>query len=154
MIKCYIIYNQYIILKGDYKMSEAIIGFELWRLVSTANKYMDKTLKPLAKKYGLTPTQLRILYYIKKPGLKTIGAIAKMAGIACTNTSSICKKLSHMGLLRRTRNESDERIVEVELTDEGHYAACEIEKSLSEDMISGEEIRKINIMLENSLKQK
>lgn len=135
-------------------MAEAIMGFELWRLVSTANKYMDKTMKPLAKKYGLTPTQLRILYFTKKPGLKTIGAIAKMAGIACTNASSICKKLSHMGLLRRTRNESDERIVEIELTQEGHLAACEIEKSLSADNISGEEIRKISILLENSLKQK
>jgi len=130
------------------------MGFELWRLVATANKYLDKVLKPLAKKYGLTPTQLRIIYFTKKPGYSTVGSIAKMTGIACTNASSMCKKLSKMGFLSRRRNKKDERIVEIGLTNEGLNAAKEIEKSLKTDLIDSDEIRRLNMLLENTLENK
>ena len=118
-------------------MTDAIMGFELFRLILTANKYLDGKLKPLAKKYGLTLTQIRIIYFTKKLGISTIGTVAKMTGIACTNASSICKKLSHMGFLSRKRNKNDERVVESEVTDEGLSAASESEASVPNHTIVG-----------------
>jgi len=94
------------------------------------NEYFEKTIKPVAKKYGMTISQAKALYYVGKIESVTVGKLAKSLGIACTNTSAMCKKLAHMGFLKRKRKPEDERVVDIMLTDEGKNAVSEIEKEL------------------------
>ena len=99
----------------------------LWRFSKTINDCLDRILQPIIRRYGLTVTQAQLLCSVRKSGSSTVGAIAKTLGLACTNTSAMCKKLSQMGFLHRKRRENDKRIVSIMLTDEGQDAAREIE---------------------------
>ncbi|MCI9052555.1 MAG: MarR family transcriptional regulator [Lachnospiraceae bacterium] len=70
---------------------------------------------------GLTHLQLSILLNLKKGTITTVGKLSKELGISQGNASSICKKLEQMGYLKRKRNEQDERVVNLSLTEEGNH---------------------------------
>ncbi len=66
---------------------------------------------------GLTVLQLRLLMEIAHKGPQTVGGAAESLGLAGANASILCKKLEKAGLLSRTRDAGDERVVRIELTE-------------------------------------
>ena len=113
-------------------MGRALYIPSLWRFLITTNDYFENTLKPFAKKFGITVSQLKVIYFTHKLDKATVGSVAKVSGFARTNTSSMCKKLTKLGFLMRKKSKSDERIVEITLTEEGKKAAEELETAMAE----------------------
>lgn len=130
-------------------MDNVLQAPKFWGFLIKANEYLEKVLKPLTKQYGLTVSQLRIIYFASMLGRAAVGQIAKYAGFARTNTSSMCKKLSKMGFLEKVRGEPDERRVEIVLTESGQRVARSIGETLKdfEDDGKGENLKKATQLL-------
>ncbi|NMB00739.1 MAG: MarR family transcriptional regulator, partial [Firmicutes bacterium] len=80
---------------------------------------------------GVTMTQMRILVELKHHGERTVGEIGTAIGSAPGNSSAMCKTLEKMGLVSRTRNPEDERIVLIDMTSQGRSLLKEIDDELT-----------------------
>lgn len=93
---------------------------------------MNNTFCPVCEQNGLTMMQVRILTDLYKNGSHTIGSLADSIGAAGANISAMCKKLEGRGLLERERDQYDERVVKVALTQEGRGIIFKIDTCLNE----------------------
>ena len=80
----------------------------LWRLIRMA-------AYP-AHLAGITPQQYWLLRHLEHQCPVSIGVLADVLGITSSSTTSACKRLEQAGLVTRTRQTADERVVEVDLT--------------------------------------
>ena len=135
-------------------MGKSIYMPRLWKLTIKINDCFEKVLKPMCKKYGLTMSQLKIIYFMHKFGAATVGSVAKVTGFAKTNTSAMCKKLHKHGYLSRKKSKKDERIVEIELTREGMTAAEDVENAISEyeGLSSSEDLQSLEALMESVIR--
>jgi len=92
--------------------------------------------RALAKKSGLTPSQLLLLQQVSRASSMTPGAIAKALSLGQATVTALLDKLEDRGLLRRARDETDRRRILVELTDEGVRAVTEA-PDLIQDQFTG-----------------
>ncbi len=99
------------------------------------NEVINALLSRLGASYGLSAMQVRILMEIENNGTMTVGNIANRVMIAGTNISTMCKKLEQLGFIKRSRDELDERIVRIELTELGIRATRAIDKSFDEKIL-------------------
>ena len=80
---------------------------------------MTKVYKPLLQALGLTyPQYLAMMVLWEEDGL-TVGEISSRLLTDPGSLTPLLKRLEAEGLLSRTRNREDERVVVVELTDAG-----------------------------------
>lgn len=93
------------------------------------NTDLRTIMEPVARKSGLTMTQLRFLLEIQAEEPVNVGSLCHIVGENSGNCSSMCKKLENTGLVRRSRCPDDERCVQLTLTDKGRA----ILKDLSQD---------------------
>ncbi len=78
-------------------------------------------LKP-AYSEDLTHQSVRVLQFIDmRPGNPRIDDVRQYLGIAPTSTSELVKRLAAKGLVTRNRSLSDERVVELKLTEKGQF---------------------------------
>ena len=98
------------------------------------NESMNIAFSFLGEKYGITLLQLRLLMEINHCGSHTIGSLADAVNMAGANISTMCKKLEKQGLVRRIRDQVDERVVRIELTDFGKKSMTEIDHYLNEKL--------------------
>jgi len=112
-------------------MYELNAGFDVWSMLRNLNDFFDNLIKPVAQKHGLTVMQLRLLCAVKKLENATVGSVAEQAGIAAANASAMCKRLYELGYLLRRKNGEDERVVCLELTDNGDIAASEADEMIN-----------------------
>jgi MarR family transcriptional regulator, organic hydroperoxide resistance regulator len=140
-----------------------VIDFKniLWSYTRQINERTSNLISTLCDHHGITTLQGRILLEIEQHGSHTIGTLATRLHIAGTNISTMCKKLEGKGLLARVRDEGDERVVKVALSDKGKSVVEEINSELIEkiskaihgetdqslhDIING--LKKLNNLLE------
>jgi MarR family transcriptional regulator, organic hydroperoxide resistance regulator len=140
-----------------------VIDFKniLWSYTRQINERTSNLISTLCDHHGITTLQGRILLEIEQHGSHTIGTLATRLHIAGTNISTMCKKLEGKGLLARVRDEGDERVVKVALSDKGKSVVEEINQELIEkisnaiqgetdqslhDIING--LKKLNNLLE------
>ncbi|MNH23190.1 Organic hydroperoxide resistance transcriptional regulator [compost metagenome] len=80
---------------------------------------MTKVYKPLLQALGLTyPQYLAMLVLWQQDGL-TVGEISQRLLTDPGSLTPLLKRLEAEGLLKRTRSRDDERVVQVQLTDQG-----------------------------------
>ncbi|NYE07171.1 DNA-binding MarR family transcriptional regulator [Bacillus niacini] len=141
-----------------------VINFKniLWSYTRQINERTSNLISTLCDHHGITTLQGRILLEIEQHGSHTIGTLATRLHIAGTNISTMCKKLEGKGLLARVRDEGDERVVKVALSDKGKSVVEEINSELIQKIskaIQGETdqslheiingLKKLNKLLEN-----
>lgn len=68
----------------------------------------------------VTPSQAELLFVLEKEGRSKVTDLALLVNTPASNISNIATRLEKMGLVIRERNESDRRIVELELTEAAH----------------------------------
>lgn len=95
------------------------------------NENMNIAFHFLGEKYGLTLMQLRILMEIYRAGTHTVGSLAEASSVAGTNISTMCKRLEKEGFVQRIRDQIDERIVRIQLTEFGEKTILEIDDYLN-----------------------
>lgn len=103
----------------------------IWDLMRSIAHGIDNTLRVIVDGFGVTMVQMRVLVELKHCQMCTIGDLAEAMGSAPGNASAMCKTLEKKGLVTRSRNPEDERIVLVNLTDQGTGLLQDIEKELT-----------------------
>lgn len=111
-----------------------VIDFKniLWNYTRQLNERTNKLITTLCEHNGITTLQGRILIEIQQQGSHTIGSLAAKLHIAGTNISTMCKKLESKGFILRVRDEGDERVVKVALSEKGINVVDEINQELIE----------------------
>ena len=104
-----------------------ILTWDFWR---SLKDHVDIVFRPIIEDYGLTMMQTRILLEIKQCGHLTVGSLCSEIGLTSGNASAMCKKLEKAGFIKRNRNPSDERIVELRLTEHGEAIIQKIENAI------------------------
>jgi DNA-binding HxlR family transcriptional regulator len=80
---------------------------------------MTKSYRPLLERLGLTYPQYLVLLVLWEQDAVTVSEIGKRLRLDSGTLTPVLKRLELAGLLRRTRRLSDEREVEIGLTDQG-----------------------------------
>ena len=93
-----------------------------------ASREVIKLYKPFLDEYNLTYTQYITMLVLWEDEKITIKEIYKKLYLDSGTITPVIKKLEAMGLLIKYRDKSDERIVNVELTDKGRELKEEIVK--------------------------
>lgn len=104
----------------------------MWDYTRKISESMNNTFCPVCEQNGLTMLQLRILVDLYNNGSHTIGTLAESTGTAGANISAMCKKLEGKGLLERERDQYDERVVKVALTQKGKEIVTKIDSCLNQ----------------------
>jgi DNA-binding MarR family transcriptional regulator len=100
---------------GDYLLLDNQLCFALY----STSLLMTKVYKPLLSKLGLTyPQYLAMLVLWERDGM-TVGEISTRLLTDPGSLTPLLKRLESIGLLSRTRSKEDERVVIVNLTEQG-----------------------------------
>lgn len=102
-----------------------------------------KMYKPFLDKYNLTYTQYVAMLVLWEDEKSTVKDIGKRLHLDSGTLTPLLKKIESMGLVKRYRDINDDRVVVVELTEEGrilkeevlevpHEMACKINMSREE----------------------
>lgn len=102
----------------------------IWDMLRTINEDIEQVFRPLADAHRLTMIQMRLLIELYRGGDHTIGSLAKAVSLTGGNASAMCKRLEKEGYLTRVRGTSDERVVNLRLTEQGERTVSEIEDTL------------------------
>lgn len=108
----------------------------MWEYTKKISDSMSNAFCPICEQNGLTMMQVRILTDLYKNESHTIGSLADSTGMAGANISAMCKKLEGKGLLERVRDQYDERVVRVALTQKGKEIIFKIDTSLNEKFMN------------------
>lgn len=104
---------------------------EFWNFIRISNLCLEHAVRPLAQSHGLTMLQLKALIEVEGNYGITVSILADRMGFTNGNTSSMCKKMEKDGWIIRERNETDERCVNLFITDEGKEILIQIKESIS-----------------------
>lgn len=98
---------------------------ELLALSRRIKSSFEEQLRRCCGPSGLTAVQMRALFELRE-GPCTVGELGHALLMASGNISPLCKKLEREGYLRRRRDGQDERVVRLELTEEGRALADQL----------------------------
>lgn len=111
-------------------MEVADLRSTIWALTRRVADNLERVFQPVCEAHGLTSAQLRVLFSLHECAC-TVG---QLTGILCMqngNTSALCRKMEKEGLLVRTRDPQDQRVVQLHLTQAGEALVqsvqCELE---------------------------
>lgn len=115
----------------------------------------SRYLAPLLERTGLTPPELDVLLFLSNnPGFDTARDIADYRGLAKSQVSQAVERLARRGMLRRTPDGRDRRIVRLSVTDagapvarEGQALQAEYGRALTEGL-GEEELARCGALLE------
>lgn len=101
---------------------------QLCYAIYSAGIAIQRAYKPLLDELGLTYPQYLVLNVLWARDDQTVVSIADQLALDSSTLTPLLKRLEAAGLVRRTRNLSNERQVLVALTDQGralkHKAGC------------------------------
>lgn len=99
--------------------SELLLDNQLCFALYSSSLLMTKVYKPLLRELGLTyPQYLAMMVLWQGDGI-TVGEISARLLTDAGSLTPLLKRLEAEGLLKRTRSNVDERVVELYLTDAG-----------------------------------
>lgn len=105
----------------------------IFSMIREISHKIDLLLQETSQELGITTLQLKMIIALSSADEPmSIGSLGKTIGVTGGNISNICKKLEKQGFVSRVRSDEDERVVNVELTDQGQMAAKKIGDYFSE----------------------
>ncbi|RON84310.1 MarR family transcriptional regulator [Pseudomonas chlororaphis] len=101
------------------KCDDLLLNNQLCFALHSTSLLMTKVYKPLLQELGLTyPQYLAMMVLWEQDGL-TVGEISSRLLTDPGSLTPLLKRLEAEGLLSRTRSREDERVVIIELTEQG-----------------------------------
>jgi DNA-binding MarR family transcriptional regulator len=82
----------------------------------------------------ISSTHLHVLYMLVSGGALPMGKLADQLDVSLPNVTGIIERMVERGLVERTRNDDDRRIVEVGITDAGRRVIDEIDMVKRQEM--------------------
>ena len=86
---------------------------------------MTKSYRPMLERMGLTYPQYLVLLVLWETAGITVSEIGRRLRLESGTLTPVLKRLETSGLLNRSRRQSDEREVEIALTDQGRALRSE-----------------------------
>lgn len=80
---------------------------------------MDNHSRNLDKKHGITVPQLVCLYEIYEKGVMTLSVLSKLVHLSSSTLVGVIDRLEEKGLVSRSRDTEDRRVIFIEITDKG-----------------------------------
>lgn len=97
--------------------------------------------RPMLDKLGLTYPQFVTMMVLWEHGKITMKALSDLVMLESNTLTPLLKKLEAAGLVKRTRNRDDERVLDIEITEaglklksDGRMAAVELAMASGEDL--------------------
>ena len=101
------------------KHEELLLENQICFLVYRLNRAIGAAYRPLLEALGLTYPQYLVMLVLWEHGTLPVGDICRRLDLDTGTVSPLIKRMEASGLLKRERQASDERTVNVSLTDEG-----------------------------------
>ena len=128
--------------------------------VYSANSAIDRAYKPILERLGLSyPQYLAMVTLWKKDG-QTVGEIGEQLMLETGTLTPLLKRLEAAGLVKRTRDTQDERVVRIGLTEEGRSLKAkaktvpnEIAAIMQASNVSIEDLRAALVVLRDGIKE-
>ena len=126
---------------------------ELGTEIFQANMLIHSKLinfQTMAKVYDLPPSHIKMLFFLKKSGEKTMGDLAKLMEVSKPNVTPIVDRLMADGLVARKEGEKDRRKLLVFITKEGEAFIHELHEKAKAQMglvleiLSKEDLQKLH----------
>jgi DNA-binding MarR family transcriptional regulator len=92
---------------------------EIVRALRQIMQAVDLHSRRLLEEYGLTGPQLVTLREVQRSGRVAATSLARAIHLSAPTLTGILRRLENRGLLSRSREEKDRRVMRVELTDAG-----------------------------------
>lgn len=120
-----------------------------------ASREIIKLYKPILDKFNLTYTQYIAMLVLWEDEKSTVKDIGKRLHLDSGTLTPLLKKIESMGLITRYRDVNDDRVVIVELTEQGRFLKDDITKVPQEIVCKVnmpiEELRDLKAKLDNLL---
>lgn len=101
--------------------SERTIPFVMHEILNL----VDGSVKKRAKAYGLTLEGVRVLFRLLPRESATVKELARLTGAEISTLSRLLDRMGEKGLIRRQRDASDARSVQVSITAKGRKLALQ-----------------------------
>jgi DNA-binding MarR family transcriptional regulator len=116
---------------------EALLCFSAYSLSHAFSRFY----RPMLDKLGLTYPQFVTMMVLWEHGKITMKALSDLVMLESNTLTPLLKKLEAAGLVKRTRNKDDERVLDIEITEaglklkaDGQMAAVELAMASGEDL--------------------
>ena len=117
--------------------------------------------RPMLDKLGLTYPQFVTMMVLWEHGKITMKALSDLVMLESNTLTPLLKKLEAAGLVKRTRNKDDERVLDVEITEaglqlkaDGQIAAVELAMASGEDLDGVIEMQQRMAKMRDSVREK
>lgn len=117
--------------------------------------------RPMLDKLGLTYPQFVVMMVLWENGKITMKALTDLVMLESNTLTPLLKKLEAAGLVKRTRNKDDERVLDVEITEaglalkaDGQLAAVELALASGEDLDGVIEMQQRMARMRDSVRKK
>lgn len=103
-------------------ITEEMVCFSLY----SAARATTQAYRTLLAPWGLTYPQYLVLAILWNEGEQTIGSLGDMMQLDSGTLSPLVRRLEQNGYVTKARSTTDERVVTVQLTDEGQALRAEV----------------------------
>lgn len=93
-----------------------------------ATRQLTKLYRPLLEKFEVTYPQYLVLLVLFETDTITVKALGNRLFLDSGTLTPMLKRMEERGLVKRTRSLTDERVVEVSLTEKGKAIETEVEE--------------------------
>ncbi|MBN2569190.1 MAG: MarR family transcriptional regulator [Deltaproteobacteria bacterium] len=107
--------------------------YQIRRLMQAGSLYT----KELNKNYQVSAPQLHCLLALYEFGPLPPSRIANYVMVKSSTITGVIDRLEHKGLVRRTRNSPDRRVINIELTDRGKTLAENAPSPIQQKIVDG-----------------
>lgn len=107
--------------------------YQIRRLMQAGSLYT----KELDRNYQVSAPQLHCLLTLYEVGPLPPSQIAKYIMVKSSTVTGIIDRLENKGLVRRTRNSPDRRVINIELTDKGKTLAENAPSPIQQKIVDG-----------------
>ncbi len=119
---------------GDIKTADELhlaeFKFIVEMLLHGITVQMEACMKQFYEAFGLTTAQAMVLLYLRHYGQGKITEVARKLHMTNSNLSTTCRRLEREGLLKRTRDADDQRIVWISLTEACEQRLVQLEEQI------------------------
>lgn len=136
---------------------DALLCFSAYSLSHAFSRFY----RPMLDKLGLTYPQFVVMMVLWENGKITMKALADLVMLESNTLTPLLKKLEAAGLVKRTRNKQDERVLDVEITEaglalraDGQLAAVELALASGQDLDGVVEMQQRMARMRDSVREK
>lgn len=136
---------------------EVLLCFSAYSLSHAFSRFY----RPMLDKLGLTYPQFVVMMVLWENGKITMKALTDLVMLESNTLTPLLKKLEAAGLVKRTRNKDDERVLDIEITSaglslkaDGQMAAVELALASGEDLDGVIEMQRRMAKMRDSVRAK